>query len=71
MKTWFDVYSRRTDRCSTTPGLNEEPTRSAVPGPLPSVDSPGQAGPAFQDVDENPTNAEHRNPGAWSLNLPT
>ena len=43
--------------------LNEERTRSAVPGPLPSADSPGQASPAFQDVDENPTNAEHRNTG--------
>ena len=41
----------------------EEPTRFAITGPLPSVDSLGQAGPAFQDVDENPADAEHRNPG--------
>ena len=26
------------------------------------MDSLGQAGPAFQDIDENPTNAEHRIP---------
>ena len=42
--------------------LNEEPTRSAVPGPLPPVDSLGQASPAFQDVNESLTNAEHRIP---------
>ena len=41
---------------------DEEPTRSAVPDSLSSVDSPGQASLAIQDVDENPTNAEHRNP---------
>ena len=40
--------------------LDEEPTRSAVPGSLPSVDSLGQASPAFQDVDENLTNAENQ-----------
>ena len=46
-------------------GLNEdeEPTRPAVPGSLSSVGSPGQAGLAIQDVDENPTNADHRNSG--------
>ena len=43
-------------------GLNEEPTRSSVPGPLPSMDNPGQAGPAFQGVDEIPTNAERQIP---------
>ena len=36
--------------------LDEEPTISAVPGPLPSEDSPGQASPTFWDV----ANAEHR-----------
>ena len=40
--------------------LNEEPTTSAVPDPLPSIDSPGQASPAFRDVNENPTNAENQ-----------
>ena len=46
-------------------GLNgdEEPTRSAVPGSLSSVGSPGQAGLAIQDVDENHTNAELPNSG--------
>ena len=43
-------------------GLNEEPTISAIPGPLPFVNSPGQASPAFQDVDKNLTNAEHEIP---------
>ena len=33
-----------------------------MPGSLPSVDSLGQVSSAFQDVDENPTNAEHRIP---------
>ena len=51
MKTWFDV-----ERIVVEPprSVNEEPTRSE--------DSPGQAGPASQDVDKNPTNSEHRNP---------
>ena len=43
-------------------GLNEEPARSTVPGPLPCADSAGQAPPALQGVDEDPTNAEHRIP---------
>ena len=52
MKTWFDV-----ERTVVEPPriVNEEPTRSE--------DSPGQAGLAIQDVDENPTNTEHRNLG--------
>ena len=41
---------------------NEEPTMPAVPDPLPSLDNPGQASPAFHDVDENPKNSESRNP---------
>ena len=46
-------------------GLNgdEKPTRSAVPGSLSSVGSPGQAGLTIQDVDETHTNAEHPNSG--------
>ena len=52
IETWFDV-----ERTVVEPprSVNEEPIRSE--------DSPGQAGPAFQDVDENPTNTEHRNSG--------
>ena len=42
---------------------DEELTRSAVPGSLSSVGSPGNAGLAFQDVDDDLENAEHRNPG--------
>ena len=42
--------------------LDEEPTTSAVPDPLPSIDSLGQASPAFRDVNENPQNAENQIP---------
>ena len=48
IETWFDV-----ERPVIQPlrSLDEEPTRCAVPGPLP-----------FRGVDENHANVEHRNP---------